>query len=713
MSDLPFNGLVIVSDAPHEHDARLDHFLGVAGIERAACRVFYLCDDFLPLDYLPRLVLCLGNAPLQWLSGDNTRTVGDWRGSIWQSRVNGFKCMCTYHPRDTVRMPEWGAVARFDFRRAKAELEVEGMDLPARHIFVAADFEEAMDWMKLARIKARPTAFDIEGTVGNMTCFSIADEACAARVIPFERAGKSVWTQDEEVRILEALKAWLEDEACPKILQNSLYDSFVLAWSYGITITNIVDDTMLKWWEQWCELEKGLAFQTSILTREPFYKHERTSLDPHVAEVYCGKDSCVTFEVNERLAELLAKDARREVHYRFNVELLPALLYMQVQGMAFDHAKAKAFVREMEQEAETLNFELAAFSGHTVNVASPKQLSRLLYETLALPKRFIKEGRSNTDRTTASTDALLSLFRHLDGKPEQRPVELVLRLRWINNQISVLRGKADPDHRVRTTFNLVGDAEGRVATYASPTMKGGFDVGAVNERFRSVFSAGEWLDWNWVAEVRLRYPEECTIAAHLEACGGSGAFDGSTRLAYGWTDIAISNAVLHESYESTGVPQFLPVKHVHALRQEFMRRYPSIERWHAHARATLEKEGMLRDAGGHTRVFFGHRRDHATFRSFLEHEPVANAVYARNMGLWWLWHDPENRTSDGDLCIRPLHLDGYALLVAFDVNVMNKEWVKLKLREWFSNVLTIAGRDWVFPIEGGMGPTWGELSEEL
>lgn len=55
----------------------------------------------------------------------------------------------------------------------------------------------------------------------------------------------------------------------PKVLQNALYDTIVLAYGYDIHVSNVAEDTMLKGWEVYCELPKGLSCQASIYTREP------------------------------------------------------------------------------------------------------------------------------------------------------------------------------------------------------------------------------------------------------------------------------------------------------------------------------------------------------------------------------------------------------------------------------------------------------------
>jgi DNA polymerase I-like protein with 3'-5' exonuclease and polymerase domains len=198
------------------------------------------------------------------------------------------------------------------------------------------------------RQRRKPIAFDLEGTCNWITCYSIADSKDDAVVVPIIYSnGESVWGEEDEILIWEATAALLEDHTVPKILQNFLYDGFVLAWSYGIVMQGLQDDTMVKHFELYPELEKSLGFQASIYTREPFYKAERKSTDERTQLTYCGKDSCVTFECNEVMDRLL-KPQQRE-HYNFNLSLLVPLLYMEARGIRYDAATAKKRLEETQQ----------------------------------------------------------------------------------------------------------------------------------------------------------------------------------------------------------------------------------------------------------------------------------------------------------------------------------------------------------------------------
>jgi DNA polymerase I-like protein with 3'-5' exonuclease and polymerase domains len=219
--------------------------------------------------------------------------------------------------------------------------------------------------------RKKPISFDIEGRCNWVTCYSIADSKDEAVVVPFiYSTGVSAWNEADEIMIWEATRDLLEDVAVPKILQNYLYDAFVLLWTYGIVIAGLEDDTMLGHFENYPELEKSLGFQASIYTNEPYYKSERKSDDEMTQLIYCGKDACVTFECNDIIKKkMMPKQAE---HYRFNVSLLAPLLYMSLRGIKYDKATAVRRLAEVQEqiyekqdeinrEASTSRTELADF----------------------------------------------------------------------------------------------------------------------------------------------------------------------------------------------------------------------------------------------------------------------------------------------------------------------------------------------------------------
>src|SRR3990167_375079 len=71
---------------------------------------------------------------------------------------------------------------------------------------------------------------------------------------------------------------------------------------FGFTVRGLQDDTMYKSFAINPELPKGLAFNTSIFTEEPYYKDEgiyEGSLDDLM--IGCGKDCCVTKEIDDAM----------------------------------------------------------------------------------------------------------------------------------------------------------------------------------------------------------------------------------------------------------------------------------------------------------------------------------------------------------------------------------------------------------------------------
>lgn len=258
--------------------------------------------------------------------------------------------MATYHPAAVLRDFGLQPYIKFDVRRAAQEAKTPELVLPKRDIDIL-DPESACNAMKQFRQWKHPIVMDIEGGIAGMTCFGIADSANYACVVPLcKSSGMSCWADIDEEAILFEFKALMEDETVPKVLQNYLYDAFVLAWTYGITINGLVGDTMLQWHELYCELEKALGVQASVLTREPFWKADRKSEDDMTAFRYCGKDCCVTYECWERMTEMLNKDKLSLGHYHKNLASLAPLLYMELRGMKYDKQGARAALCEVERQ---------------------------------------------------------------------------------------------------------------------------------------------------------------------------------------------------------------------------------------------------------------------------------------------------------------------------------------------------------------------------
>lgn len=362
----------------------------------------------------PNICVLLGNVPLRAAKAPNhpaplskpVVSVSDWRGSLFVSNAldSPFlhrKCIATYHPAYVLRDYSVCQLVKLDLKRAAQQSLDPSLTLPRRDFYIPPPTDDGvlaiLTRIEEIRRNRQPIATDIEGYLSMMTMISFAESAYRGFVVPFVRGNGSYWTVSQEATLMRAVAGLLGDPHVPKILQNCLYDHFVLFFGYGIPIRNIQDDTMLKHWEQFCELEKSLALQTSIYTYEPFYKSDRESDDYNIKLDYSCRDSCVTFEVNKSIESTLRTIPASYAHYRFNLCMLDILLYMQVRGIRYDSVRAKERLASALSKRFSLQAEIDTIAG----TGYPEKVSKatLLNDirTSIVRKRSASEFRDFSD----------------------------------------------------------------------------------------------------------------------------------------------------------------------------------------------------------------------------------------------------------------------------------------------------------------------------
>lgn len=476
----------------------------------------------------PNIVLLLGRTAL-WAAFDRF-DIGNWRGSLFEGTKPPFlgrKCIASYHPAACMRQYDWTILLLFDMMKVARNASTATLVPPQRNLAVTLSADDIINELTTLQHNKGIVALDIEGGINTMSCISFAPSEDYAFIVPLAKLdGSSYWDLPTETRIWRALASLLEDVSVPKVLQNSLYDRFVLQYSYGIVVRGIVDDTMLKHWERCCELEKGLGFQTSIYTDEPYYKMERRAEDREAFYRYCCKDSAVTFEINNKITQYL--DAGQLQHYRFNIEMLNPLLYMELRGIRYNTSLAKRRLAETNSHIYRLQQDLDSLAGIVVphdkqtllaearsimcykrNPSQPKKsfdkdyyelltwlldpapvtseqlghyriatkqtmnikssmFKTFLYETLKLPKQYKTDPKTKKRHLTTDYEALLKI-----NKVQLHPaVSLALDIGELRTRSQMLAISADGDGRIRCGYNIVGTGTGRLTCYTSPTGSG-------------------------------------------------------------------------------------------------------------------------------------------------------------------------------------------------------------------------------------------------
>lgn len=785
--------IAIVGEAPGETEEghgypfvgvsgqHLDRELRNAGIDRNRCFLGNVCQvrppgnkiELFPWDgpeiqnglkqlnedlisFNPNLCLLLGNTPLKAAMGEGK--IGVWRGSLFRGSVVGSplfgrKCMATLHPAFILREFEGNPLFRFDLTRARAEGESGALALPIRELITdydAATLCHIMDnWPSGQRC-----SLDIEGGIGGWPCVSICARPTKSITIAWGKFG-----ENEHGRVLQSFARLMGRCDVPKVLQNSLYDNFVLSYAFGIPIRNVTEDTMLKQWEIYCELPKGLGTICSIWTREPYYKSERKSDDGETFFKYCAKDSAVTLEACHAMDSAFP-DANAHRHYRANIEMLNPLLYMELRGIKYDQENVNKVKTEKQTEINLCGATLCELAGFELRgekgSLSAKRLAKALYEVKDYPPQYKKEEGRKTEKLTTDVEAILALRKKL---PSDRFLNGILRHRHLEGVIETLNIKPDPDGRVRCGYNVVGTETGRLTCYGSPTGAGA-NLQTITKKLRNNYTADPGYDF---FQCDLAGADGWTVAAHCARLGDSPMLEdyyfglkparilallyelgsdvnlldrpslknacrsvdsdgwlyfSSKRTQHGSNYLmgipTMQSQIMKDSFKMSGEPIYMEHAAGRRLQEMYFSRYPGVRSWHRWAESKLIADGTLTSASGHTRVFFGRRfgtNIHDTVKQFLADEPQQNTTWATNLAMLRLWNDPENRRADGSLIIEPLHQVHDALCGQWPQSV--RDWARAKVRSYFNNPLTIAGTTLTIPFDGAFGNSWGQLDNPL
>lgn len=786
--------LAVIGEAPGEQEEQLEQpFVGgsgrllmallhEAGIIRSACLIGNCCQlrpphneiSFFKKDgpefkhglarlaidlqeFRPNAILLLGQTPLS--HAGIPHPVTDFRGTIFRctelsSSFHGYKCISTLHPAYVMRQRSETPLLRFDIARAKEEAVTSNLSLPVRSFEVENTAERLVENIRNI-LPGTLSSIDIEGyaTTG-ITCISICTNPGHGFIV-----APRDFASSEQVRIYQALKAFLENPSIPKVLQNGLYDAFVLWWKWKIVVRGIVHDTMLSGWEHFPELPKGLGTQTSIWTREPYYKSDRKVNDKLIHYRYCCTDSAVTLEIHQKHMEHMTPSAKE--HYQFNIDLLAPTLYMEARGIRYDVQKAAERKAELQMQMLELQARINVSAGGALNVNSTPQMRKVFYEKLRFEPQYKKEKGRKTDKLTCDVDALLNLSRSYN----ESIIFDVLHYRKLDSQREQLNYTTDADGRMRCSYNIVGTETGRLSCYESPSGSGS-NLTTIMKQNRDLFIADEG---HWFFQCDLEGADGWTVAAHCAALGDDTMLldythhpmikparviavmyqlqqSGDMQAAFAvnrmsrdallaiiaktsippWLYFAckrvqhgsnykmkgrtMSAVIQKDSWNQQGTPIFILPKDCEALQHLYFSRYPGVARWQEKVRLDLLKSPTMSCASGHVRTFFGLPSDYETWKEALAHEPQANTTYATNRAMHNLYYDPSNRRERG-LHIEPLHQVHDALCGQFPKEYLDT--ARLRIGAYFNNPIRVAGIDLTIPYEGHYGPSWIEKEGSL
>ena len=267
-------------------------------------------------------------------------------------------------------------------------------------------------WLKILK-KSEQFAFDTETTSldymqARVVGVSFAVEAGEAAYVPFGHDYPGAPDQLSESEVLGALKPLLEDDRKKKIGQNLKYDAHVLA-NHEISLTGIAQDTMLESYvldstqrHNMDDLALRFLGHSTIHFEDIAGKGVKqltfNQIDLEQAGPYAAEDADITLQLHQKLSAALEQEpALKRVYQEIELPLLSVLLKIERTGVMIDAAMLKKQSKLLAERMRELEKQAYDEAGETFNLASPKQLSAILFEKLKIPtQKKTKTGQYST-----------------------------------------------------------------------------------------------------------------------------------------------------------------------------------------------------------------------------------------------------------------------------------------------------------------------------
>lgn len=150
-----------------------------------------------------------------------------------------------------------------------------------------------------------------------------------------------------------------------------------------------------------------------------------------------------------------------DIAYNYDFPLTYTLFQIERRGVKIDPEQFKKLSQELGDEHAKLEQEMYSMVGSEFNIASPAQLSEVLFTKLQLPTQGIKKGKTAYSTGQAELDKL---------KGQHPIIELIEKTRELaklkNTYVDTLPLLVDTRDRIHTTFNQDVAATGRLSSTA-------------------------------------------------------------------------------------------------------------------------------------------------------------------------------------------------------------------------------------------------------
>lgn len=347
--------------------------------------------------------------------------ISSLRGGIYVYRdLNGreIKVIPTIHPAGVLRNPQWEKRTLNDWQRIQEQSKTYEALTLQRRINFTPTLQDVGDFFAQTMKERRALSIDIETWGGGLSCIGFANSPTNAIVFQTHRkVDRKYW--------MPYIRALCECDA-EKIFQNGLFDTYWLKRGYGIDVHNWLWDTLAMHHTIDPTESHDLAFLTSYYTLIQYYKDEAKDaeeIQKYAREVealwtYNGMDCCATFEVFERLREVLTDRGLVDFYIKHYRDMFIPLLETMCHGVRVDVEMQKAYAKKLMLECDKLRTDLKEAAGEELYATEKKT-------------KWRKPNKREWKELLAGSDLSLDLIGNEPPKPKYINKEARKRLNYV------------------------------------------------------------------------------------------------------------------------------------------------------------------------------------------------------------------------------------------------------------------------------------------
>ncbi len=175
------------------------------------------------------------------------------------------------------------------------------------------------------------------------------------------------------------------------------------------------------------------------------------------AAEYGAEDSDFTLQLWLLLSEKLESAGLMDLYRNMEMEVLPVLAQMELNGIHLDGNYLKDYAVTLKAQLVESEKKIYETAGHEFNIASPKQLSTVLFEELKL-----KPGKKTKTGYSTDTDVLEGL--KYDSPLPGMILDYRADAKLLSTYVETLPQLTDEENRIHTTFMQSGTATGRLSS---------------------------------------------------------------------------------------------------------------------------------------------------------------------------------------------------------------------------------------------------------